>query len=142
MSLATRLDAPLPADLRSRLRGRPGDILVMAADGARIPRTGTIVAVIGPAGSPPYRVRWLAGDYESLVFPGPGAHVEAHQSCARSEDRLGGRANLPVPIEPERDPSVLTAFAWPLHADESHHDHRHTDEQARGAQRAACPPGG
>ena len=29
-----------------------------------------------PDGSPPYRAGWLAGEYESLISPGPGAHVE------------------------------------------------------------------
>ncbi|MGA3155247.1 MAG: DUF1918 domain-containing protein [Streptosporangiaceae bacterium] len=37
----------------------------------------------GPDGSPPYRVYWLAGDYESMIVPGPGARVEKrHQSQA------------------------------------------------------------
>jgi hypothetical protein len=54
-----------------------GDTLITAAGGlAGIPRAGEIVAVAGPDGSPPYRVRWLAGEYEWMIFPGPGRQVE------------------------------------------------------------------
>jgi hypothetical protein len=59
------------------LRAEAGDTLVMTAEEtARFPRIGQILAVLGPDGSPPYRVRWLAGEYESQVTPGPGARVE------------------------------------------------------------------
>lgn len=59
------------------LRAAVGDTLVIQATGQDgIPRTGEIIAVIGPDGSPPYRVRWLVGEYESLIMPGPGAHVQ------------------------------------------------------------------
>ena len=59
------------------LRAEAGDTLVMGAEGtAGFPRIGQILAVLGTGGSPPYRVRWLAGEYESLVTPGPGARVE------------------------------------------------------------------
>ena len=27
-------------------------------------------------GTPPYRVRWVEDDHETLVFPGPEAHIE------------------------------------------------------------------
>jgi hypothetical protein len=44
------------------LRTEVGDTLIMNADhAAGIPRIGEIVAVLGPDGSPAYRVRWLAG---------------------------------------------------------------------------------
>jgi hypothetical protein len=39
---------------------------------AGLPRLGVIVAVYGRDGAPPYFVRWIAGDYESRVHPGPG----------------------------------------------------------------------
>ena len=39
-------------------------------------RRGTIVAVQNADGSPPYVVHWLAGDYDSLIDPGPAARVE------------------------------------------------------------------
>jgi len=37
-------------------------------------RTGEIVDVRGPSGSPPYVVRWQDG-HEGLIFPGPDAEV-------------------------------------------------------------------
>jgi hypothetical protein len=41
-------------------------------------RQGEIVAVEHADGSPPYRVRWVEDDHESVVFPGPGARIEEH----------------------------------------------------------------
>jgi len=41
-----------------------------------LPRIGEIIAVTGPDWSPPYRVWWLAGEYESLITPGPAARIE------------------------------------------------------------------
>jgi hypothetical protein len=51
-------------------------VVAEGAGVAGIPRIGEIVAVTKADGSPPFRVRWLAGEYESLVFPGPGARIE------------------------------------------------------------------
>ncbi|MDO8106497.1 DUF1918 domain-containing protein [Isoptericola sp. b441] len=59
------------------MKASEGDRLVLASsvvDGAV--RDGTIVAVRGPDGSPPYMVRWFDTGEESMVFPGPDAHVE------------------------------------------------------------------
>jgi Domain of unknown function (DUF1918) len=39
-------------------------------------RIGTIVALRNTDGSPPYVVHWLAGDYDSLIEPGPTARIE------------------------------------------------------------------
>jgi hypothetical protein len=62
-----------PAALRAEI----GDALVIdQPGGAGQPRIGEITALLGPDGSPPYLVRWLAGDYESMIVPGPGARVE------------------------------------------------------------------
>ena len=64
-----------------------GDTLVIDGGGmGGLPRLGTIIAVTGQDGSPPYLVRWLTGEYESRVLPGPGAHVEKHHPAPR---RLG-----------------------------------------------------
>jgi len=62
---------------RPALRAQVGDTLI-AGEGVGVTsaRRGVIIAVTNADGSPPYRVRWLAGEYESLVFPGPGARVE------------------------------------------------------------------
>jgi len=59
------------------LRAQIGDTLLIEDENiASAPRIGRILAVNSPDGSPPYRVRWLAGEYESLITPGPGARVE------------------------------------------------------------------
>jgi hypothetical protein len=61
------------------LRAEAGDTLIVDGDGlGGLPRIGTIVAVSDPAGSPPFLVRWLAGDYESRISPGLGARVQRH----------------------------------------------------------------
>lgn len=39
-------------------------------------RRGRITGVERPDGAPPYVVRWLEDDHESIFFPGPEAHVE------------------------------------------------------------------
>jgi len=62
-----------PATLRAEI----GDTLVIDQAGtAAKPRIGEIIAVPNPDGSPPYLVRWLAGEYESMITPGPTARVE------------------------------------------------------------------
>jgi hypothetical protein len=59
------------------LRAQVGDTLIIEDDSfASTPRIGRILAVSSPDGSPPYRVRWLAGEYESLITAGPGARIE------------------------------------------------------------------
>jgi hypothetical protein len=59
------------------LHAEPGDALVIDGAGmAGLPRIGTIIAVPSQDGTPPFVVRWIAGDYVSKVSPGPGAHVE------------------------------------------------------------------
>jgi len=62
------------------LRAEPGDTLVIDGTGmSGLPRIGTIIAVAGQDGRPPYLVRWTGGDYESRISPGPGARVEKHR---------------------------------------------------------------
>ncbi|MCV2394876.1 DUF1918 domain-containing protein [Actinotalea sp. M2MS4P-6] len=59
------------------MKASVGDRLVLASsvvDGTV--RDGTVVAVRHPDGSPPYTVRWHDTGEESLVYPGPDAHVE------------------------------------------------------------------
>lgn len=41
-------------------------------------RQGQIIEVRHEDGSPPYLVRWVSDDHESLVFPGPEARIEPH----------------------------------------------------------------
>ena len=73
-------ERPYPEELA--LHAEVGDTLVIDDGGmAGLPRIGTIVAVIGRDGSPPYLVHWLAGDYESRILPGPGARVEKQRTA-------------------------------------------------------------
>lgn len=60
------------------MKAHVGDRLVV--EGTRLDdprREGEIVEVSHPDGSPPYLVRWSGSDEETLVFPGPDAHVES-----------------------------------------------------------------
>lgn len=66
-----------PAAGPPALRAQVGDMLVIdQGSAAGIPRIGEIVSVPSADGSPPYLVRWLAGEYESTILPGPGAHIK------------------------------------------------------------------
>ncbi|KIH98391.1 hypothetical protein LP52_13205 [Streptomonospora alba] len=61
------------------MRARIGDHLVV--EGPRDDmhrRTGVVTQVRGREGAPPYQVRWLDEDVdnESLIYPGPDAHIE------------------------------------------------------------------
>jgi Domain of unknown function (DUF1918) len=59
------------------MKANVGDHLIIEGTHVGAPRrNGEIVEVRGAAGAPPYVVRWSDGDSESLVFPGPDAHVQ------------------------------------------------------------------
>jgi Domain of unknown function (DUF1918) len=63
------------------MKAKVGDQLVI--DGTNLGesrRVGVVTGVAHPDGSPPYTVRWLNDDHESVVFPGPTARVEAAKS--------------------------------------------------------------
>jgi hypothetical protein len=78
-------ERPCPEGLA--LRAEVGDTLVIDDGGTvGLPRIGTIIAVIGRDGSPPYLVHWLAGEYESRILPGPGARVEKQRAASRRAD--------------------------------------------------------
>lgn len=65
------------------MKASVGDRLVLASsvvDGAV--RDGTVIALRHDDGSPPYTVRWHDTGEESLVFPGPDAHVEVGDAPA------------------------------------------------------------
>ncbi len=47
-------------------------------------RSGEIVEVHGPNGSPPYLVKWADEERTALVFPGPDAHVEPAAAHGRA----------------------------------------------------------
>ncbi len=57
-----------------------GDWLIIEGTNLGHPRRiGQIVGLRHQDGTPPYAVRWLEDDHESLVFPGPTARVERHE---------------------------------------------------------------
>jgi hypothetical protein len=59
------------------MKAKVGDRLVIDGTNLGEPRRVGVVTEVNHAdGSPPYMVRWLTDDHESLVFPGPTARVE------------------------------------------------------------------
>ncbi|GAB3440410.1 DUF1918 domain-containing protein [Streptomonospora sediminis] len=65
------------------MRARIGDHIVV--EGPRDDmhrRTGVVTEVRGRQGAPPYQVRWIDEDSatESLIYPGPDAHIEENQA--------------------------------------------------------------
>ncbi|MFI6925976.1 DUF1918 domain-containing protein [Nonomuraea spiralis] len=58
------------------MKAAAGDRLIVEStrDGEHR-RVGLIVEVGHADGSPPYLVRWLDDEHETLVFPGPDARV-------------------------------------------------------------------
>ncbi|BCJ75835.1 hypothetical protein CS0771_53790 [Catellatospora sp. IY07-71] len=59
------------------MRAHVGDRLVLEAIHVGEPRrVGVITELRHPDGTPPYMVRWLDTDRESMVFPGSEAHIE------------------------------------------------------------------
>lgn len=67
-----------------------GDEVVLGGPGSPPEgRIGTIVAIEGPGGQPPYLVRWLA-DYESEIEPGPAGHIEIRHRPHHGAALAGG----------------------------------------------------
>jgi hypothetical protein len=60
------------------MKAHVGDRLVLEAIHVGEPRRiGVITEVRHHDGTPPYIVRWLDNDHESMVFPGSEGHIEA-----------------------------------------------------------------
>ncbi|WP_225848837.1 DUF1918 domain-containing protein [Streptomyces sp. HPF1205] len=59
------------------MRAHVGDWIVVESrhlDGPR--RRGRIMRLEHPDGTPPYVVRWIENDRETVFFPGPETHLE------------------------------------------------------------------
>lgn len=67
------------------MKAKVGDRLVIDGTNLGEPRrVGVVTEVAHPDGSPPYMVRWLTDNHETLVYPGPTARVEAGKRRGRS----------------------------------------------------------
>jgi hypothetical protein len=68
-------------DLREVLmHAKPGDRLVIMGTHLGEPvRDAEILEVHGEDGGPPFLVRWSDDGHETLVYPGPDAHIAAAQ---------------------------------------------------------------
>jgi hypothetical protein len=65
------------------MKAKVGDRLVIDGTNLGEPRrVGVVTRVSHADGTPPYMVRWLTDDHESLVFPGPTARVEVGEPPA------------------------------------------------------------
>ena len=51
------------------------ELVVESAEPMQTRRVGTIVGLNNADGSPPYLVHWVVGDYDSLIYPGPGTRM-------------------------------------------------------------------
>jgi hypothetical protein len=71
--------------MRTDLTARPGDRLVIRAHRLGEPeRDAEIIEVLGPDGTPPFRVRWSDTGEETLHFPGSDADVEHLAAAAHA----------------------------------------------------------
>ena len=67
------------------MKAEVGDRLIVENRQLGAPRRdGEILEVRHPDGTPPYVVRWEDTGHESLVFPGPDAHVQHFEHPAAS----------------------------------------------------------
>ena len=58
------------------MHAKVGDRIVVPGTHVDDPvRDGEVLEVHGTDGTPPYLVRWSDNGHESLVFPGPSAHI-------------------------------------------------------------------
>ncbi|MEU6719707.1 DUF1918 domain-containing protein [Nonomuraea purpurea] len=63
------------------MKAEVGDMLVIEGAHQGEPRRiGIIIALHHDDGSPPYEVRWLDEEHETLVYPGPDAHIERRET--------------------------------------------------------------
>jgi len=69
------------------MRAHVGDWLTFPVDGHT--RRGRVVAVLHTDGSPPYRVRWLDDDHESVFVPPPDAVLSSPTPARASAGRKG-----------------------------------------------------
>lgn len=86
------------------MQARSGDWLIMHShtDGGHVRKAEIITT--GADGAPPYTVRWIEDDRESVVFPGPDAQVlsaeqkaEIDRTEAKQIDRVQSALSVQQP---------------------------------------------
>lgn len=103
------------------MKASVGDRLVLASsvvDGTV--RDGTVVSVRHADGSPPYMVRWHDTGEESLVFPGPDAHVEQGEVAAAGPEAVATTWRVQVTLlrqGPETTAQAVLVVGDPDHLD-------------------------
>jgi len=64
------------------MKAERGDwLIVESLHTGEVRRRGMVLEAHGADDSPPFLVAWANDDHESLVFPGPDAHVEKAQGA-------------------------------------------------------------
>ncbi len=94
------------------MKAQLGDRIILAGEQVDRPtRVGEVIEVRGPAGGPPYVVRWSDG-HEGLIYPGPGSvlRVEAAGAGASPAATAAGGAPGAAPGEA---PGTATPAAGP-----------------------------
>ncbi|ODU27152.1 MAG: hypothetical protein ABT15_21165 [Pseudonocardia sp. SCN 73-27] len=85
------------------MRAQLGDWLVIQPPpNSHHVRRGQVIALLHADGSPPYRVRWLDDDSETLIHPPPDARLEHHD---------GSPGDRPTSSRPSGDPVERTTGA-------------------------------
>ncbi|MEY9211100.1 DUF1918 domain-containing protein [Thermobifida halotolerans] len=101
------------------MRAQVGDRLVVEGPRDDLPaREGVVIAIRGRDGAPPYRVRWLDDGRETLLYPGPDAHVKPAVS-GRGEDvrtdlrpmHTAKRWNVDVVVSEENEDGSVRTLA-------------------------------
>jgi hypothetical protein len=73
-----------------------GDRIVVARAVLGAPvRDGAVIEVRDPHGNPPFLVRWTDSGRESLLFPGPDAHID-HVAPGQGAELAGDLADRPA----------------------------------------------
>lgn len=95
------------------MRASVGDRIVVASTVIdQAPRDGRVVEVRHPDGTPPYVVEWSDSGEQTLVFPGPDAHiehVEASATPAPPAQRVVKTWTVTLTIAEEGDETTATA---------------------------------
>ncbi|MCW2721407.1 DUF1918 domain-containing protein [Pseudonocardia sp.] len=96
------------------MRAHVGDWLIVPPEpGHPGGRRGRVVALLHPDGTPPFRVRWLDDDHESLVVPRSDARLRCPPPDATTSTRRWGAGEWrePGPGAP-RDGAPVPAGHW------------------------------